>query len=116
LASEVGGLPIQLRATGVELLEVSGKTHGYDPFTPASGSEFLTVTIASCAVAGEYPVEGSIAGEGEAWGTEQVEQPLNFSSAIDGVTGPSLTFAEEVVSLTGTAKNKLTRGLKFGAL
>jgi hypothetical protein len=161
LASEVGGLAIQLHATGVEcissvitapnkdsgslkftgvtvekpstkctvpggslttnalkteLLEVSGKTHGYDLFTPASGSEFLTVTIASCAVAGEYPVEGSIAGEGEVWGTEQVEQPLNFSSAIDGVTGHSLTFAEEAASLTGTAKNKLTSGLKFGAL
>jgi hypothetical protein len=161
LGTEIGGLAIQLHATGVEcfssvitspgggsetlkftgvkvekpstkctvpggdittnpiritFLEVPGRTHLYLEVLPASGSEYFTLAISGCAIAGEYPFEGSIAGEGEVWGTELVEQPLNFSSAIDSVTGHHLTFGGEAASLTGTAKLKLTSGLKFGAL
>jgi hypothetical protein len=104
-----------------ELLEPSGdKTNGYDLFRPTTGEEFVTVHITGslCAVAGNYPVKGSIAGKGNTWGTEAVEQPLAFSPATDTLTGKKLTFGGEAATMEGTALNRLSGtnvGKVFGA-
>jgi hypothetical protein len=116
----VSGGSITTNALNTELIVPAGDTtNGYDLFKPATGSEFVTVSITggTCAVAGNYPVKGEIAGKGNTWGTELVEQPLAFSPTIDGVTGKKLTFGGEPATMEGTALNLLSGanvGKKFG--
>jgi hypothetical protein len=108
-------------ALKIELIEPAGDgANRYQWFRPASGEEITTVGISggSCAVAGNYPLKGSIAGKGLAWGTEVVEQPLTFSAAIDAVTGKKLTFGGEPATLEGDLISKLSAGnlgKKWGA-
>jgi len=121
----VPGGDLTTNALKTTLLEDPSSTHGFDLFEPASGTEFVNVTLAggTCTVAGSYPIKGSIAGEGEVWGTQLVEQPLKFSPTIDTTTGHNLTFGGNPATMTGTALNTLIGtwkgssivGKKFGA-
>jgi hypothetical protein len=114
--SVVGGVITTIALTS-ELIELPGDSHGYDLFKPASGEKFMTIeTTGTCA--GTYPVKGSIAGQGNVWGTEVAEQPLAFSPSIDLLTGHQLKFGGEPLTMELTMLTALAgarAGMTFGA-
>jgi hypothetical protein len=117
LGCEVPGGTLTTNPLKTKLVDL-GTATGYDQFSPASGSEFITIPIEECVIAGEYPVTGSITGQGNAWGTEAVIQPLAFSPAVDSATGTHLSLGGQPATLQGTALNRLSgskEGFVFGA-
>jgi hypothetical protein len=107
----------RLKSTLIE--PAADKTNLYDLFAPEFGEELASVVISggSCAVAGTYPLKGSIAGKGNAWGVETTELPLRFSAGTDSTTGHKLTFAGEAATLEGTYYTYLSNlGGHFGSV
>jgi hypothetical protein len=90
----------------------------YTRFQPTTGSVLATVSVtgASCPIAGNYPVEGTLFGRaGSATLSEVTNQQLTFSPTIQATAGGSLTFLEEEAQLTGEANTELVSGSAFGA-
>jgi hypothetical protein len=90
----------------------------YDKFFPEEGEVFATIKVTGCAVAGSYNVKGVVYGEAEEWGVEKVNQPLNFSPAINATLGGSLTLGSNAAELTASGTNHLIgalAGSAFGA-
>ncbi|HET7445788.1 MAG TPA: hypothetical protein VFJ57_14135 [Solirubrobacterales bacterium] len=77
---------------------ITSGTQIFNRYSPVE-SKFATVKIESCAIAGEFPVAGTFAGEIEPG--ERVSQPLTFSPAIAEQAGTSLTFAGKAATLEG---------------
>ena len=90
----------------------------YTRFAPTTGTVLATVSVtgASCPIAGSYPVEGTLFGQASsATLTETTNQKLTFSPTIEATAGGSLTFLEEEAQLTGKANTELVSGSAFGA-
>jgi hypothetical protein len=72
------------------------------------------------ALAGTYPVRGSVVGESSKLGVLAVKQPLKFSSTVNkGFTEDALTFGGKAAVLTGSVNNFLTgtnAGKEWGAI
>jgi hypothetical protein len=93
-----------------QLTEIAGVKESFNLVQPVTGTELVTITLSggTCVVAGNYPLKGKIAGEGNNWGTEVVEQPLSFSLPIDIKTGFGLTFGGAPAILEGTTLLRLS--------
>jgi hypothetical protein len=107
--------PIVTKNLTAELIDHTGNEHAFVKFFPEEGATFATIVVKGCAVAGSYPVKGTVYGEGNVWGTETAEQPLNFSPAINETLGGALTLGVNPATLTAEGINKLSSGAKFGA-
>jgi len=111
--------PIRTKALKTELVSRTGDEQAYDKFTPASGETFATIEVFGCAVEGLYNVKGVAYGKGNAWGTEAVNQPLEFTPAINELFGAGLTLGTNPATLTANGTNHLTgphAGQVFGAI
>jgi hypothetical protein len=116
----VEGGTITTKPLKSELYSESTETNTvYDKFEPVTvGGNFATIPItgASCSVAGNRVVKGSVFGRAtNKKGVMALEQPLNFSSAIDTAAGSALTFAANPAHLTGSVVNELNPAEEFGS-
>jgi hypothetical protein len=109
--------PIVTKNLTGEVVKHTGSGNGFVKFTPTTGAgtTFANITVKGCAVAGTYPVKGTVYGEGNAWGTMAAEQPLNFTPAINTTLGGGLTLGTNAAKLTAEGVNHLVSGKKFGA-
>lgn len=76
-------------------------------------SPFFTLSVSGCALAGSYPVKGTLAGMTNATGVLAAEQPVAFSAANQKAIGASLTIGKEAATLTGEALVRLS-GVNVG--
>jgi hypothetical protein len=97
----------------------TGLTSGLaDHLFPTSGETFAKIKVTTCAIAGTYPVKGSVYGETNKLGVLAVNQPLKFSPAINTAAGGKLLLGTEEAKLTGTGINTLSgtnAGKSWGA-
>jgi hypothetical protein len=119
--STTGASTITTSKLTSQLFDHSTSTHAYDKFftetVEGEPEAFAKVKLtgAKCAVAGTYPVKGTVFGEGNVWETEVAEQPLKFSPTINTTLGGSLTLGPNPATLEAEAINTLTGGGIFGA-
>jgi hypothetical protein len=107
--------PLVTRDLTAEVVEHPTSEHAYVKFFPEEGETFATIVVKNCAVAGSYPVKGTVYGEGDVWGTESVNQPLNFSPAINETLKGALTLGVKPAKLTAEGTNHLASEVAFGA-
>ena len=94
----------------------TGLTSGLaDHLFPTSGETFAKIKVTTCAIAGTYPLKGTLYAETNALGVLAVNQPLKFSPAINTAAGGKLLLGTEEMTLTGVGINTLTSGLSWGA-
>ncbi len=108
--------PLKTNSLKTELVEVKGTL--YNKFAPASGETLANVVITGCAIAGSYPLKGTVYGQAEPIFTELTAEPLTFSKAINEAAGGSLTLGKEAATMAGAATYSLSggnSGQKFGA-
>jgi hypothetical protein len=86
-----------------------------DHLFPTSGESFAKIKVTACAIAGTYPLKGTLYAETNALGVIAVNQPLKFSPAINTAAGGKLLLGTEEMTLTGVGINTLTSGLSWGA-
>lgn len=128
----------KLEATGVHMVEPAGCKDGptifSEPvkavlgmkkgsstiatvkFEPASGTLFEEAEIEGCAIAGTYPVKGSVIAEVVNFtGVFAKTQRLKFSQAIQTDAGGSLSFGGHAAFVTAEAQGSLEGGVEWAA-
>jgi hypothetical protein len=92
-------------AANVQLVEIGGVV--YQRYVPKTEAGFTVITLTGCVDSGSYQLKGSFAGLGSQ--TERlVNQPTNFSAAINSAAGTSLTLGKSPATLAGTVAQHLS--------
>jgi hypothetical protein len=121
-ADPVGSISTVPLAT--ELVTLGSPAIAYDTFKPEEGTLFVKIKVeaaskeVSCAVSGEYPINGTINGTVPATGVLATEQPLTFTKADEQLNKltDKLTFGEGAVEsfLTTTVDLRQENDLAWG--
>jgi hypothetical protein len=107
--------PVETKPLTSEVVTHTGSNLVYDKWFAETGETIATVTVTGCGIAGSYALKSKeFFSKGNEFGVEVVNQPFEFSEAINKTLKGSMTLAGNAVEFTASTTTHLIGGALGG--